>query len=295
MIMPANGLRQRVARLPAVRATHWRKAGWIFAGAGLVGALAAVWVFRAFPYSGNEYDFLFQAQTYLAGRLSNPMPPLPDFFWLVHTSFQDDRWVSTYPPGWPLLLAGLSAIGLPFWFACPAVGALLLFVLFKLGQRRDGALGGVLALALVALSPFFAFNAGSYFNHVPATAADLFFCWAALDFLDQARVSKARLTGIALGVLGLIRPVGVPFFALPFAAEFCWRARRQHYLKAPAIVLAGLPFLAALLLYNHTVTGSSFLGVFADQRPAEFGFHLVNEEGDVLRKLCKRQRPVIVI
>jgi hypothetical protein len=37
-----------------------------------------------------------------------------------------------------------------------------------------------------------------------------------------------------------------------------------------------------LLLYNHTITGSSFLGVFADQRPAKFGFHLVNEEGDVL-------------
>ena len=282
MIMQANGLRQRVARLPAVLAAHWRKAGWIFAGAGLVGALVAVWVLRAFPYSGDEYDYLFQAETYLAGRLSNPMPPLPDFFWVVHTSFQDGKWVSTYPPGWPLLLAVVSAIGLPFWLACPAAGALLLFALFKLAQRRDGPLGGVLALALVTLSPFFAFNAGSFFNHVPATAAGLFFCWAALDFLDQARVSKACLTGIALGVVGLIRPVDVLFFALPFAGEFCWRARRQHYLKAPAIVLAGLPFVIALLLYNHTVTGSSFLGVFADQRPAEFGFHPVTEEGDVL-------------
>ena len=54
MIMQANGLRQRVARLPAVLAAHWRKAGWIFAGVGLVGALVAVWVLRAFPYSGDE-------------------------------------------------------------------------------------------------------------------------------------------------------------------------------------------------------------------------------------------------
>jgi len=282
MILQANGLREKVAGLPAVLATHWRKAGWIFAGAGIVGAFMVVWVLRAFPYSGDEYDYLFQAKTYLAGRLWNPMPPLPDFFRLVHISFLDGKWVSTYPPGWPLLLAGVSAMRLPFWLACPAAGALLLFALFKLGQRRDGPLGGVLALALVALSPFFWFNAGSYFNHVPAAAAGLFFCWAALDFLDQARLSKACLTGIALGVLGLIRPVDVPFFALPFAAEFCWKARRQHYLNAPAIVLVGLPFLAALLLYNHTITGSSFLGVSSDQRPSEFGFHLVNEEGDVL-------------
>ena len=282
IIAQADGLRQRAARLPVLVATHWRKAGWIFAGAGLVGAFASIWALRAFPYSGDEYDYLFQAKTYLAGRLSNPMPPLPDFFRLVHTSFQDGRWVSTYPPGWPLLLASVSATGLPFWLACPAAGALLLFALFKLGQRRDGHLDGVLAVMLFALSPFFAFNAGSYFNHVPAAAAGLFFCWAALDFLDQARVSKACLTGIAVGVLGLIRPVDVLFFVLPFAVEFCWRARRQHYLKAPAVVLTALPFLAALLLYNHTVTGWSFLGVFADQRPAVFGFHPVNEEGDVL-------------
>jgi hypothetical protein len=286
MILQANGLRQRVAGLPAVLATHWREAGWIFAGAGLVGALASVWVLRAFPYSGDEYGYLFQAKTFLAGRLWNPMPPLPDFFHLVLISFLDGKWVSTYPPGWPLLLAAASAMRLPFWLACPAAGALLLFALFKLGQRRDGPLGGVLAVMLFALSPFFAFNAGSYFNHVPATAAGLFFCWAALDFLDQPRLSKACLTGIALGVLGLIRPVDVLLFALPFAAEFCWRARRQHYLKAPAIVLVGLPFLAALLLYNHTITGSSFLGFSTDWTDwtgrAGFGFHLVDEHGDVL-------------
>src|SRR6266436_8870147 len=30
--------------------------------------------------------------------------------------------------------------------------------------------------SLVAFSPFFLFNAGSYFNHVPAAAAGLLFC-----------------------------------------------------------------------------------------------------------------------
>jgi hypothetical protein len=202
MIVQANGLRQLVASLPAVLATHWRKAAWLFAGAGLVGALAVVWLLRAFPNSGDEYDYLFQATTFLAGRLWNPMPPLPDFFRLWHLSFDDGKWVSTYPPGWPLLLAAVSAMRCPFWLACPAAGAPLLFAVFKPGQRRDGPLGGVLALALVGLSPFFAFNAGSFFNQVPATAAGLFFCWAVVDFLDQARISKACLTGIALGFPG---------------------------------------------------------------------------------------------
>jgi hypothetical protein len=79
-----------------------------------------------------------------------------------------------------------------------------------------------------------------------------------------------------------MRPVDVPLFVLPFAAEFCWKSRRQHYDKAPAIVLAGLPFLAALLLYNYIITGSSFLGFHSDQPPFEFGFHPVDEDGTVL-------------
>lgn len=281
MVMQVNGLRQRVAGLPALLAAYWREATWFLVGAGLVGALVIVWVLRAFPNSGDEYDYLFQAKTFLAGRLWNPMPPLPDFLRAFHLMLENGKWAATYPPGWPVLLAAVSALGLPFWLTCPLGGALLLFALFKLGQIRDGALGGVLAVALVAASPFFLFNAGSYFNHITAAAAGLLFCWAAVDFLNRPRLLTALLAGIALGAVGLIRPIDALLFALPFTIEFCWKARRMHYRRVPAVIIGGLPFLVVLLLYNHTLTGS-ILGFSGDHTPVRFGFHPVDEDGTIL-------------
>jgi len=65
---------------------------------------------------------------------------------------------------------------------------------------------------------------------------------------------------------------------------FLLRARRRHYRIAPAIVLAGLPFLAALLLYDHAVFGSLLPG--GDQFPdVRFGLFSVDEAGHRLTPL----------
>jgi hypothetical protein len=220
-----------------------------------------VWVLRAFPNSGDEYNYLFQAKTFLAGRLWNPAPPVSELFSFFHVSFRDGGWFTPYPPGWALLLALVMSLRLPAWLASPLTSGVLLFALFKLSQRRDGAFGGVLAVALVALSPFFAFNAGSYFNHVPAAAAGLLFCWAGTAFLERPRISIALPLGAALGMLGLIRPLDAALFGLPFFAECGWRAGRRHYLNMPAVIIGGLPFLAGLLLYYHAIDGSIMPGV----------------------------------
>jgi hypothetical protein len=272
----------RAASLPSLIERHWRAAAWLSIGAGIAGALAVVWVLRAFPNSGDEYDYLFEAKTFLAGRLWNPVPPLSDLFWHFHILFENGKWVAGYPPGWPLLLAAVIGLRLPPWLACPLAGGLLLLAVFKLGQRRDGALGGVLAVAAVAVSPFFLFNAGSYFDMVPATAAGLLFVWAGLAFLDQPRLSNATAAGVALGVLGLMRVQDVILFALPFAVEFLWRARRRHYCFTFVIILAGLPFLAVLLFYYHAVFGSLLPQVNLESPTLRFGLFPVDEAGNHL-------------
>jgi hypothetical protein len=164
----------------------------------------------------------------------------------------------------------------------------LLFALFKLGQRRDGALGGVLAVALVAFSPFFLFNAGSYFNHVPAAAAGLLFCWAGMAFLDRPRTSNAFLAGAALGMLGLIRPLDAPLFALPFFVECCWRGHRRRYLNMPTVIIGGLPFLAGLLLYYYAISGSIMPGP-GEASPVKLGLFGVDEAGNRLTPLDELQ------
>lgn len=237
-------------------ARHWRWAGLLLLGLGFLAALGAVWVLRAFPNSGDEAAYLFEARTFLAGRLWNPVPPFHELFARSHILFLDGKWFAGYPPGWPLLLAAVMGLDLRAWLAGPLSAAVLLYAMMQLGRRRGGALGGVLAVAVTAVTPFFIFNAASYFDMVSAAALGLLFAWAGIDFLDEPRLANAVCAGLALGGLGLIRSQAVLLFGLPFAAQFLLRARRRHYLLAPTIILVGLPFLAGLLYYNYRTRGS---------------------------------------
>lgn len=47
---------------------------------GVGTSLLAVLSLRAFPYSADEYDYMFQAETFLRGRLWNPLLPGHEFF-----------------------------------------------------------------------------------------------------------------------------------------------------------------------------------------------------------------------
>ena len=120
-----------------------------------VATLAVVWVLRVFPNSADEYGYLYEADTFLAGRLWNPLPPHHEFFSFLHIFEKNGKWVSEYPPGWSLILAFGRSLHLPYWIVCPLVGVLFLYTVWRLAERQTGELGGILALALVAFSPFF--------------------------------------------------------------------------------------------------------------------------------------------
>ena len=283
-VIAAKEIASRAASLIAFIECHRYPAAALLIGIGIAGGLAVVWVLRAFPNSGDEYSYIFMAKTFLAGRLWNPLPPLHDLFAHWHIVFWHEKWVSVYPPGWPLLLAAVMGLRLPPWLAAPLCGGVLLFVVLKLGQKRDGTLGGLLAAALVALSPFFVFNVGSYFSGISAAAVGLLFCWAALAFLEHPRWPNTISAGLALGMLGLIRNQNVVLFGLPFAVQFLLQARRRHYRLAPGVILAGLPFLAALLLYNYAVFGS-LLDINIEFPSIRFGLFPIDEGGHHLTPL----------
>ena len=284
-VIAAGKIASRTASLITFIECHRYPAAALLIGIGIAGGLAVVWVLRAFPNSGDEYSYIFMAKTFLAGRLWNPLPPLHDLFAFWHIVFWHEKWVSVYPPGWPLLLAAVMGLRLPPWFAAPLCGGVLLFAMLKLGQKRDGALGGLLATALVALSPFFLFNAGSYFSGISAAMVGLLFCWAALAFLEHPRWLNAISAGLALGMLGLIRNQNVVLFGLPFAVQFLLQARRRHYRLAPGVILAGLPFLAALLLYNYAIFKSFLPNINIEDPYVRFGLLPIDEWGHHLTPL----------
>ena len=263
-----------------VLAVRGQTAAFLIIGASFAASLILVWVLRAFPNSADEYGYIYEAETFLAGRLWNPLPPHHEFFSFLHVFEKDGKWVSEYPPGWSMVLAAGRLSYLPYWLVCPIVGAVLLFVVWRLGQRQNGPLGGILAVLLVGCSPFFLFNAASYFNVVPTAGMGILFCWTMLEFLDHPNVSNALCAGAALGMVGLIRSYDAIVFGVPFAIQFLRVARGRHYALAPYIIAAGLPFLAVLLLSQLAITGSALTPVTTWGYPKfKLGFYPSYETG----------------
>ena len=67
-----------------------------------------------FPNSGDEYVYLYQARTLAAGRLWNPAPSPPEIFAFNYIVQEPGRAFSSFPFGWPLMLAiGAAPAGCP--------------------------------------------------------------------------------------------------------------------------------------------------------------------------------------
>ena len=155
--------------------------------------------------------------------------------------------------------------GVP-WLLNPVVGALDVGLVYLLGRRVYNAKTGLLAAALLASSPFFLLQSGSFMSHT----VSLF--WALLFLLLLARAEQTRAlwpalgAGAALGMLFLTRPLTAVGIGLPVAlwvlpGVLLDRQRLRFYLP---MLAAFLPFVGAILAYNQLTTG----------HPTEFAYVL---------------------
>jgi len=272
------------AALPA-RATVWLTRNYrtallvlvVFVALGLAIGVTAL---RAFPNSSDEYDYLFQAATFRAGRLWNPLPPVDHVFSVYHIAEKDGKWVAQYWPGWPLILAGVTSVHLPSYVVSPALALLLLLVFSRLTHLLAGPAAALLGAALLACSPFFLLNGASYFSHVPTALFAVIFVLCGVRFLQSGSALWALSAGAALGAVGIIRPYTVLSLLIPCGIELLLRGNRHHYLRLPVVLAGGLPFLVGLLLYDKAITGNLWLTTEAWSSPRlNLGLHPVNDDG----------------
>ena len=222
----------------------------------VVAALAGLQlgVLAAFPNSGDEYVYLFQARTLTAGHLWWPAPLPPDLFATNYVANDGGRVYGTFPPGWPLALALAMTAGVPAWLVNPLVGAATLALVWTLGTRLYDARTGVLSTAILAISPFFLFNAASYFSHpwcglLLLAAA----CLAARD--DRGPWWVATLTGALIGWAVVTRY----FTGVVGAVPIVWWLLRPGVSRprtAALVALGGAPWVLGLMAYDAALTGS---------------------------------------
>jgi hypothetical protein len=208
---------------------------------------------------------LIQARYFAAGRIAGPALPDAAFWEFQFMMPTPAGWASQYPPGFPLLLAaGLRAGAV--WLAGPlALGvAVCLTTLvadrFFPNDRWTARLGA----ALMAVSYYLAFHAGSYMNHALAAALVALALYASLRARD-GRWWWALVSGAAVGALFATRPlVGVVLGF--FATVVVWASAPDVGRLSPRDAMGRLvpaacgaaPFVIGLMRYNAKLFGSPF-------------------------------------
>ncbi len=252
----------------AARAPH--KGRWVLPAAmGLLGFLNTLAVGHRFddlpPAFHDEYSYLFQAETFLQGRLSNPrFEPAPELFDQIHVlNLQPGHFVSRYFPGTGLWLTPFLAFGIPYFGYAIAQG-LITGLIAALARDLAGNGACLLAGLLTALMPGMMLFSNLLLAHHPGLIGLSLFLWAFHRNIIQSQWSYALAAGIGLTYAMWCRPmtafgIGLPYGIWFVAGLFRERTWKQRLIQTSAMSGPLVVGLLMLLPYNAATTGDPFL------------------------------------
>jgi 4-amino-4-deoxy-L-arabinose transferase-like glycosyltransferase len=251
--------------------------------ASLVAFYGWLWGVHAFgfqPVVHDEFAYLFQTKTFLAGHLFFPSPPEPVFFDAFHI-LTEPVYASKYPPGHALFLAPGAALGNP-WLVPLLASGVALFLLGRLARPHLGGTGALLLVLLFGVSPASIQTATTYFSQTTYLAAALLFLFFFRRSARSGRLADAAWAGLFLGAALLTRYLNALVLAL-FAAILALAFREARTLfssprRAAAFAIPLALSLALLLGYDRAITGSAFRTpweLYAERSQPEdrFGFY----------------------
>lgn len=228
------------------------------------------------PAYHDEFSYLLQARTFLAGRLSWPaMTVQPDLFHQVHVLNRPTT-ASRYFPLTGVWMAPFVAAGYPYfghWLAGAISCVFFHRCLYRMLGLRWAFIGG----GLIAISPGLASFSNLLLAHHPTMMALAVFLWAFLRLMEHYRATDATIAGIALSLAMLGRPMTAAGFALPFGIWLLAALIRQPLSPripettttptsiastwSPLQIIAGIGIpiilgLVVLTIMNDAITGS---------------------------------------
>lgn len=220
------------------------------------------------PAYHDEYSYLFQAKTLLAGRLAWDSPPrFREIFDQLHVVNQG-RFASRYFPGTGLWLAPWVALGHPYWGQWLA-GAFTALLMFWTGRELGGSGVGVLAGTLTALSPGLALFSNLLLAHHPTLCGLSLFLLGYIRWLNGRTCGWLWVAGCGLSFAMLCRPATAAGVALPFGLWFAWwlvSARDVTITsRGWAAVGLGAPLVAGwglMIACNLSITGKWWLSAY---------------------------------
>ena len=237
----------------------------------VLGAFTTAIAFRvsAFEaFGADAYGYVSQAHLWTAGNLIQHEPlsiraPWSEPEWTFsplgyRPGLQPGTIVPTYPPGLPLLMAGLLVLfgrDGPF-FVVPLLGGLTIVAAFLLGRRVAGEVCGLATAALLLTSPVFLFQLKEPMSDVPVTA------WWLLAILLTSRSTPGLIFsgGLATSAAIVTRPNLVPLAAVlgMFVLLYSAKELRSRILNACLFSAAVAPGCIAVAVVNAKLYGSPF-------------------------------------
>lgn len=232
-------------------------------------SLYAFFILQDFPNSGDEYSYVFQAQTFREGRLWNSVHPEQEFFDFFHIASKEGKWVGRFPPGWPILLTGGILLHIPLWLVNPILGAISIWILFIVASHLYGEKAAVMSVLLYTFSSFFILNSASYFSHTSCCLFILLFVLFELKYLKNNLPLFAVLAGMAIGFAFIIRYYTAFLCGVPFGLYLLMYKREKIIPALTWTFIGALPFFISILYYNYYITGDPLLFVTQWMDPNE--------------------------
>lgn len=230
------------------------------------------------PCFHDEYSYLFQAETFAAGRISFPShEKAARLFDQMHV-LNEGNFASRYFPGTGLWMTPFLLLGNPYlghWLATTVVCVLVYLIGRELSCNGVGLLAGLIS----ALSPGLVLFGNLLLAHQPALMGLSLFIYTflrmqrslaaagkcAADVPVMRIVLPAALSGTGLSFAMLCRPMTAAGIGLPFGLWVAWwliQNVRQHQRMAAAVVGGfAVPLAIGFVIvgvYNLNTTGSAF-------------------------------------
>ena len=254
---------ERVRRWNAALAGRpWVSLALVFVTAFLLAVAGAAGVGFPEPVIHDEGSYLLGAETFAAGRLTNPPHPMAEHLQTFHV-LQHPTYASKYPPAQAMAIAlGITLAGKPIvgvWLSFALMCAAVYWML-RAWVGPTWALAGALALAMRLASTYWTFQ---YWGGSVAAFGGALVLGGARRVVETARARDAILMTLGAALLANSRPYEGALLCAPVAVVVLWRLVRgrdlspRRRIRSVVLPVAAVIVVAAafMLRYNHAVTG----------------------------------------
>ena len=232
-------------------------------------ALFLPWLGPSVPISHDEHSLFLQAQTYLAGRLANPTPPLWEHFEGIHINVVP-AYASMYFPGrsLPIVLGMLlNQPWLGVWISFILMCMAAVWMLQGWVRPPYAFLGGVLVVLRLGI---FSYWVNSYWGGAFTALGGMLVLGAMPRVLKAPGWRNGLPLAVGAAILLITRPFEGALLCAPVGLAMLWvMLRKRGYPLGRMLVQVGVPVALLVsagagwtLAYNKASTGEALVAPY---------------------------------